>query len=38
LSFAYVRLDDWRALCEKCGAAEGIRVVPCRCSVDTVAR
>jgi hypothetical protein len=31
LSYAYVRLTDWHALCRACGAAEGLRVVPCDC-------
>jgi hypothetical protein len=37
LSLAYVRLDDWRALCEACGAAEGLRIVPCGCSAAALA-
>jgi hypothetical protein len=36
LSVAYVRLDDWRALCEACGAAEGLRVVACSCSAGAL--
>jgi hypothetical protein len=31
LSLAYVRLDRWTALCEACGAQEGITVVDCPC-------
>jgi hypothetical protein len=37
LSFAYVRLDDWRALCAACGAAEGLRVVACECGAAALA-
>lgn len=31
LSFAYVRLDWQRSLCEACGVEEGIRVAACSC-------
>ncbi len=31
LSYAYVRLDTLRALCEGCGAIEGLRVIECSC-------
>ena len=36
LSFAYVRLDRWEALCETCALGEGIVVVACSCPVDEV--
>lgn len=31
LSYAFVRLDRWIALCESCARGEGIDVVPCSC-------
>ncbi len=31
LSYAYVRLDDLYALCERCAGEQQIRVVPCAC-------
>lgn len=31
MSFAYVRLDWQRSLCEACGVEEGIRVAACSC-------
>ncbi|MGH7321654.1 MAG: hypothetical protein ACRELA_18805 [Candidatus Rokuibacteriota bacterium] len=34
LSFAYVLLDSWQALCEPCGVSEGLAVVACTCEPD----
>ncbi len=34
LSFAYVRLDRWTALCEPCARAAGIAVSPCNCPLE----
>jgi hypothetical protein len=31
LSYAYVHLESWKALCEACGAEAGIAVVDCDC-------
>ncbi len=31
LSLAYVRLDHWTALCERCAGEAGLRVVECSC-------
>ncbi len=34
LSFAYVRLDSWQALCEPCAASKGLAVVACTCEPE----
>src|SRR5258706_9241101 len=31
LSLAYVRVDQWTALCEACAHVDGIAIVPCDC-------
>jgi hypothetical protein len=36
LSYAFIRLPDFFALCESCAAAEGIRVVACDCEPAAV--
>jgi hypothetical protein len=31
LSYAFVRLDRWTALCDPCARAEGVEIVACTC-------
>jgi hypothetical protein len=34
LSFAYVRMDRWTALCEKCAGEEALEVIACPCPTE----
>jgi hypothetical protein len=35
LALAYVRLDEWTALCEACARSEGITVIRCDCPSES---